>query len=194
MSVVPRSPGPIFKAPGNPEAYPIEEGDPRVKDISVGHDATITIPISSLDVKDSNPKDAVGIRKVPYSTLPTPVLAECGVAMLEGAIKYGRHNYRVIGVRASVYYDAVVARHLAAWWEGEDDDAESGISHISKAIAGLMVLRDAQIRGKMVDDRPVGTKGFIKELNKKVEAMMDRLPEPKDAFIANGQPQDEYTP
>ena len=144
------------------------------------------------DVKDSNPKDAIGIRKVPYSTLPTPVLAECGVAMLEGAIKYGRHNYRVIGVRASVYYDAVVARHLGSWWEGEDTDEESGISHLSKAIAGLMVLRDAQIRGKMVDDRPVGTKGFIKELNKKVAEMMDRLPEPLPAYVANGQPQDEY--
>lgn len=142
-------------------------------------------------VKESNPKDAVGVRKVPYSTLPTPVLAEAGVAMLEGAIKYGRHNYRSIGVRASVYYDAVVARHLAAWWEGEDIDEESGLSHLSKAIAGLMVLRDAQIRGKMVDDRPVGTKGFIKALNQAVEDMMDRLPEAKEAFIGNGQ-QDEY--
>lgn len=145
------------------------------------------------NIKESNPKDAIGVRKVPYSTLPTPVLAECGVAMLEGAIKYGRHNYRAIGVRASVYYDAVVARHLSSWWEGEDIDEDSGISHISKAIAGLMVLRDAQIRGKMVDDRPIGTKGFIKELNKVVEDMMDRLPEPKEAFLGHGE-QDEYQP
>ena len=183
-----------------PQACPIEDGDPRVKSIHVDVPTTDTQVEVDFDkikdfvsnVKDSNPKDAIGIRKVPYSTLPTPVLAEVGVAMLEGAIKYGRHNYRVIGVRASVYYDAVVARHLGAWWEGEDVDDESGISHLSKAIAGLMVLRDAQIRGKMVDDRPVGTKGFIKELNKKVAEMMDRLPEPLPAYVANGQPQDEY--
>ena len=161
----------------NKEACPIEDGDPRVKEINV---------------KESNPKDSIGVRKVPYSTLPTPVLAECGVALLEGAIKYGRHNYREIGVRASVYYDATVARHLAAWWEGEDTDPDSGISHITKAIASLMVLRDAQIRGKMVDDRPLGTKGFLAALNKKVEELMDRYPEAKEAFVANGRPGDEY--
>ena len=52
----------------------------------------------------------------------------------EGARKYGRHNYRVIGVRGSVYYDATL-RHVTAWWEGEDLDPERGINHISKAIA-----------------------------------------------------------
>jgi len=105
-------------------------------------------------VKDTNPKDAIGTRKAGYSCLPIAVVNECGVAMLEGAAKYGRHNYRVSGVRASVYFDAVVGRHLADWWEGEDIDADSGLSHITKAIVGLMVLRDSMIRGNWVDDRP----------------------------------------
>lgn len=56
--------------------------------------------------KPSNPKDTVGIRKAPMSTVSAAVMAEVGVAMLEGAAKYGRHNYRAVGVRASVYYDA----------------------------------------------------------------------------------------
>ncbi|SVD92517.1 uncharacterized protein METZ01_LOCUS445371, partial [marine metagenome] len=30
---------------------------------------------------------------------------------MEGAIKYGRHNYRIAGVRASVYIDATIG-HL----------------------------------------------------------------------------------
>jgi hypothetical protein len=30
-----------------------------------------------------------------------PVLAEVGLGMLEGGHKYGRHNYRAIGVRAT---------------------------------------------------------------------------------------------
>ena len=43
--------------------------------------------------KPGNPKDALGILKVPASTLSAPVTAEVGVAMFEGALKYGRHNY-----------------------------------------------------------------------------------------------------
>lgn len=104
-------------------------------------------------IKPSNPKDAVGITKAPASTVPRGVIAEIGVAMLEGALKYGRHNYRVIGVRASVYYDAAVG-HLDSWWEGEDIDPDSGLSHITKAITSLVVLRDAMLQEKLNDDRP----------------------------------------
>ena len=75
--------------------------------------------------KQTNPKDALGIKKAPISTVPANVILETGLALLEGARKYGRHNYRIMGVRASVYYDAVVGRHLAQWWEGEDIDKDS---------------------------------------------------------------------
>jgi hypothetical protein len=108
-------------------------------------------------VKASNPKDAIGVRKAGLSCLPMAVVAECGVAMTEGAAKYGRHNFRAVGVRASVYYDAVVGRHLLDWWEGEDTDTDSGLSHITKAIVGLMVLRDSMIQGNWTDDRPPST-------------------------------------
>src|SRR5688572_29793649 len=104
--------------------------------------------------KDTNPKDAVGVQKPPMSTVPSPVLMEVGLAMLEGALKYGRHNYRDAGVRSSVYYDATM-RHMMRWFEGEDIDPDSGLSHITKAIASLVVLRDAQMQGKVAfDDRP----------------------------------------
>jgi hypothetical protein len=141
-------------------------------------------------VKDSNPKDAVGIRKVPFSCLSMPVMAEVAVAMLEGARKYGRHNYRVIGVRASVYYDAAF-RHLMASWEGENTDPDSGLDHITKAIATLMVLRDAKIRGKCVDDRPPGTAGFVKAVNELAAQQCDRYPDAKPPFLATGAP-DQY--
>src|ERR1035438_3531894 len=83
-------------------------------------------------IKDSNPKDSIGIKKVALSCVSAPVLMEMALGMQEGAMKYGRHNYRVIGVRASVYYDATM-RHLMAYWEGEDIDPDSGLSHLSKA-------------------------------------------------------------
>jgi hypothetical protein len=116
--------------------------------------------------KASNPKDVLGIRKVPRSVIPVSVLWELGdpsdipapviwelaVAMFEGALKYARHNYRAVGVRASVYFDAL-NRHVDAWWDGQDIDPDSGLHHITKAIATLFVLRDSMIRGNWVDDR-----------------------------------------
>lgn len=138
--------------------------------------------------KPSNPKDAVGIKKVSMSTLPATVLAELAVALHEGALKYGRHNYRVIGVRASVYYDATF-RHLMDWWEGTDDDVgESELSHITKAIASLTVLRDAMIQGKYVDDRPPKSpQGWLAALNKRVEALLVKYPTPVGAYLEGDQ-------
>lgn len=133
--------------------------------------------------KPSNPKDAVGVTKVPFSVLPVPVLAEAALGLLEGALKYGRHNYHAISVRASVYYDATL-RHLNAWWEGEDLDEESGaeLHHISKAISSLLVLRDAQLRGMVTDDRPPSTVGFMKTLNPKVKQLLAKYPNPVPAY------------
>jgi hypothetical protein len=120
------------------------------------------------------------------STIPSPVMAELGVAMLEGALKYGRHNYRAVGVRACVYYDAVM-RHMTSWWEGEDIDPDSGLSHITKAIASLVVLRDSMIQGNWVDDRPPLTPpGWVEKLNEKVAALLEKYPDPVSAFTQKG--------
>ena len=124
-----------------------------------------------MEVKDTNPKDAIGISKAPMSTVSAAALMEVGVAMLEGAAKYGRHNYRAAGVRASVYYDALM-RHAMAWWEGEDIDPDSGMSHITKAIATLVVLRDAMIQDKFTDDRPPRSAPFLPGLNDKAAALL----------------------
>lgn len=129
-------------------------------------------------VKDSNPKDIVGTRKAPMSTVSAAVMAEVGVAMLEGALKYGRHNYRAVGVRASVYYDACL-RHMFAWWDmGEDIDPASKLSHITKAIAGLMVLRDSMLQGNWVDDRPPPCPEFYEALNAAAAKLVDNAPTP----------------
>lgn len=132
--------------------------------------------------KASNPKDAVGISKVPISVIPQQVIGEVGIALMEGARKYGRHNYRSAGVRASVYFDAAW-RHLAAWWEGQDIDPDSGLSHISKAIAGLVVLRDSMMSGNLTDDRPpvMQCAGWMDELNRRAAALIERFPDAKPA-------------
>jgi hypothetical protein len=131
------------------------------------------------ETKDTNPKDIVGTKKVPISTLPWRVLWRVGLAMLEGALKYGRHNYRAAGVRASVYFDAVVSRHLGSWWEGEDDDPDSGLNHIDKAIAGLMVLRDSMLRGNWVDDRPPSSREDMDKLNAHAAMLIEKYKDRK---------------
>jgi hypothetical protein len=133
--------------------------------------------------KDTNPKDALGVKKPSLSPIPAPVLMELGVAMLEGALKYGRHNYRIAGVRSSVYYDAAM-RHLMRWWEGEDIDPDSGLSHITKAIASLVVLRDAQMNGMVAnDDRPpAGTATWFTDLENRVRELLKLYPNPIPPF------------
>jgi hypothetical protein len=138
------------------------------------HDTTEMQTFGALPIlKDSNPKDLVGVRKAPMSTISGAVLAEVGVAMLEGACKYGRHNYRAVGVRASVYYDATM-RHMIDWWEGEDIDPDSQLSHVTKAIASLFVLRDAMIQSMFTDDRPPRSSQFYPALNARAGEIIDR--------------------
>jgi len=117
--------------------------------------------------KDSNPKDAIGVAKWrQFMVVPRQVLWEVGVGMLEGALKYGRHNYRASGVRASVYCDAALG-HIEQFIEGEDVDKDSDLSHVTKAICSLIVLRDAMMNDFWVDDRPPKIKDM--------DALRDRL-------------------
>jgi hypothetical protein len=139
--------------------------------------------VKVVDVKPTNPKDAVGIGKVPFSTIPANVIGEVGLALMEGARKYGRHNYRDSGVRASIYYDSSL-RHLTDWWEGMDLDEDSGLSHVSKAIAGLIILRDSMMQGNWIDDRPPpATEGWQQELNEKAKALIEKYPNCVDAVV-----------
>lgn len=44
-------------------------------------------------------------------------------------------------------------RHLTAWWEGEDLDQESGLSHIAHAMANLAMLLEYMEKRKGRDNR-----------------------------------------
>lgn len=140
------------------------------------------------EVKISNPKDALGIKKAPTFVIPTGPQYEIGLAMMEGGRKYGAFNYRAVGVRASVYYDAC-RRHLDAWKEGEDIDPTSGIHHLMKAAACLIVARDSMMMGNFEDDRPIRyPKGMdMEELNKQAAGLIEKYPECKKPFTEKGK-------
>ena len=113
--------------------------------------------------KPTNPKDAIGSDKIPLHLWPTTATALGSMALLDGACKYGRSNYRAIGVRASIYYDAAM-RHLSKWFEGEEEDKDSGLSHLAHALACLAILVDAKAAGKLNDDRMIAG-GYLNMLD-----------------------------
>lgn len=112
--------------------------------------------------KPSNPKDIVGSDKLPLHLWPETATAMGAVALLDGALKYGRTNWRVIGVKASIYNDAV-RRHLNKWFEGEDTDPDSGLPHLAHALACIAIMVDARAAGLLTDDRMVAG-GYVELL------------------------------
>lgn len=131
-------------------------------------------------VKQSNPKDAIGSDKLPIHLWPTTATIMGSVGLLDGMLKYGRSNFRGIGVRASIYVDAC-QRHLNAWFEGEDNDPDSGVPHMAHALACLAILVDAQAAGKLNDDRMVegGYRKLVSDLTPHV-ARLKKMHEGKD--------------
>lgn len=138
-----------------------------------------------MTIKPSNPKDVVGTAtKVSLSYVSMPVMFEVALAMMEGGFKYGKHNYRVVGVRSTVYVDAAF-RHIAAFQEGEDYDPDSKakLSHITKAIASLTVLRDSMIMGNCIDDRPPKSpEKWLETLNSEIPNLIKQYPNPVNPY------------
>lgn len=108
-----------------------------------------------------NPKDAIGDTKPRLDLVPSALGIYASLAMRNGAEKYGPFNWREKPVRAHVYYAALL-RHLAAWFDGEDEAEDSGAHHLAHAAAGLAILLDAMATGNLIDDRP--TPGAAGEL------------------------------
>lgn len=106
------------------------------------------------ELKSTNPKDIVGSDKIPFHLWPETATILGSLAMLDGALKYGRSNFRVSGVKASIYFDAC-KRHLNAWFEGEDNAPDSDVHHLGHVLACIAIIVDATVTNKLVDDRMV---------------------------------------
>lgn len=125
--------------------------------------------------KDTNPKDAIGATKLPLHLVPSTATAVASLAHLDGALKYGAWNWRIAGVRASIYMSAA-QRHLARWFHGETHDPDSGIHHLGHALACINILLDAEASGKLNDDRPpaIAIDAAFAELTPMVEQLKAR--------------------
>lgn len=118
-------------------------------------------PEVSYDQKSTNPKDAIGVGKLPLDLVPDTGIAYAALAFLEGALKYGKFNWRIAGVRWSVY-EAAFERHRMKLAAGEWEDPDTGVPHLASMIACLFILLDAKEAGKLTDDRPPRVVGFSK--------------------------------
>jgi hypothetical protein len=148
----------------------------------------------SLSTKDTNPKDAIGADKVPYDLIPESAMAELALAFLEGALKYGRYNWRIAGVRASIYY-AAMRRHMAKWWNGECVDPETGVHHLASVMACCSIILDADICMKLTDDRPpkAPVAELVDDLMREVKVLKELMHDPEvyqytiqDSYISTG--------
>jgi hypothetical protein len=113
----------------------------------------------------TNPKDAIGSNKLPLHLWPPSATAVGCLGLLDGALKYGRTNWRASPVLASVYVSAL-KRHTDAYFEGETTDPDSGIPHLAGILANAAILVDAAAAGTLVDDRqyPGGYAKLVEEM------------------------------
>lgn len=140
--------------------------------------------------KPTNPKDIIGSDKLPLHLWPTTATALGSIALLEGALKYGRTNWRPIGVKASVYY-AALNRHMNAWWEGEEVAPDSQIDHLGHAIACLAILIDAKATGNLNDDRmyPGKYNEFVEALAPHVKRLKEKYKDKQPRHYSIGDKQ-----
>lgn len=126
--------------------------------------------------KDTNPKDAIAIDKLPMHLVSPIIKAYQAIAHYLGNVKYGAWNYRVAGVRNSIYKSAL-ERHVDAWWEGEDYDPIDGTPHLANAQACLNILIEGQYTPSTVDDRPPSRRKELAAVRAEFEALMPKLRE-----------------
>jgi Domain of unknown function (DUF5664) len=149
------------------------------------------------DKKDTNPKDRAATTRLDFSVWPETASAYGALAMTEGDYKYGAYNYRVAGVQASVYV-AALRRHMAKWYNGENEDPDTGVPHLANALACVGVIIDALEAGALIDDRPprVDMGSLLRRFQEKVKRLQEVFPPSKGpgkyTAIKDGPDEMEY--
>lgn len=138
----------------------MKDGKPWLPDMPYGLVQDLHPTVSAIeldptgrDVKDTNPKDFYANQKLHLDVVPGCMEQYCSLALLEGALKYGRYNWRIKGVRVSTYLSAA-KRHIDKYIEGQWADPKTKVPHLANALACITIILDAGLMGKLEDDRP----------------------------------------
>lgn len=89
--------------------------------------------------------------KPDFSCIPQDVMWEIAQVLTRGAERYGKWNWTQGFDHTRLI--AGVQRHIAQWSMNMEQDDDSGKSHLTHAICGLMMLRALEMRGIGKDDR-----------------------------------------
>ncbi len=108
--------------------------------------------VTETRIIDPNTGGEKGQKDVQLHCLPWEALEQLGKVYSFGSDKYADYNFRK-GYRWSLSFDAM-QRHLWAFWAGEEDDDESGLSHLAHAIWHGLTLLLFSRKGLGTDDRP----------------------------------------
>ncbi len=100
-------------------------------------------------LKQEGHKDDDG--KTLYFAMPWVALDEMAEVMTFGAQKYALFNFRK-GMKYSRLWSAAI-RHLVAWWRGEENDPETGKSHLAHALCCIGMLLEIKKLNRGEDDR-----------------------------------------
>lgn len=103
-----------------------------------------TFPEPQKAIKHDNEKPE-------FHHIPNEALTEIARALTFGAKKYADYNWRA-GFTWSRPFNACM-RHLWAWWGGENNDPESGLSHLAHAGANILFLLQFIIDKRGSDNR-----------------------------------------
>jgi len=132
-------------------AYRVVQPD-EVTLVSAAYEAANPLP-AAAGLKDTNPKDAAASSRVPMHLVPDSLMLFAAMGFAEGDSKYIGYNFRVAGVRASVYVSAL-RRHLMRYFNGEWADKKTGVPHLASVASCVAILIDGHVVGNIVDDRP----------------------------------------
>ena len=106
-------------------------------------------PLKSVETGD---KQRLDDGKLPYELLPFDALERVTKVLEFGAKKYSQRGWE-----NGMHYSRVFAptlRHLFKWWRGEENDTETGLSHLAHAATNVLFLLAYTLRDMSpLDDR-----------------------------------------
>jgi len=85
--------------------------------------------------------------KLRPSLLPMESLEVVTKVLMFGSAKYSDHNWKIVPNARARYIDAAL-RHLMASVKGEENDNESGLSHIAHCVCCLLFVLWFDIKGQ----------------------------------------------
>jgi hypothetical protein len=109
--------------------------------------------IGDVESKEKGTGARYNSDKPDFSLIPLFTLEDEARVWMHGQKKYAPWNWSK-GMPWSVPL-ASLMRHMAAWQQGEENDAESGLPHLAHAMCNLRMLTLYSTNFREGDDRPV---------------------------------------